>query len=626
MGPRTTAFVQRWARPALLFAWLMAVLLHPATARAGWVEMHVARDDLRVAIASDGTARVEHRVLLLVSGGPLKTFTIRGVDPDAALEEGAYLVTEKEDKDGSVEAAVPLQLERVTVGSEATARTDVTVSVDGGRGVMRGRYVAVVRYKTDLVARGAIRMEGVSARIDWTGPSWEDGLESTRAVFEVPNGTRPPETIEPGDDTAGASGTFLTNVTRRPGTDLVEVVRPYASRGERVTWSLRLDAKAIKAGAAASPEEGPHSRDPRGDRAAPERRSLIVFVASARDTMFVIGGLALFVFLASIVAAHALDIRRRAAARDQTARPLVPLPIAVRAIATGALFLTGLWLELHEPTSLYGTIAIAACTPFIWHRTSVGRPTLRGPGAWLCVRVDEAFAAERPRPRGMFDAASIPGAIFLALLIGGFVIAGRQVAERSVYHGILIALDVVPLLALFLTGRAASFVPDPAIDSIPLLKAVVKRVEAAGIEARVIPRVRIPQSEPDPDELRVVFLPKRPHAGLRAIEAGVAFGAGPGGYVALPEVLVRFEEGSPCDSLVEGLEPFGKTQRGRKADERVLTFVPKIPTAGMTADLVLAILERTSVRSVPGNENGRASVASRRAAPASSLRLPPASA
>lgn len=613
-------------RVASLVAWMLALFLLPATARAGWVEMHVARDDLRVAIAPDGKARVEHRVLLLVSGGPLKTFTIRGVDPDAALEEGAYLVTEKDDKEGSVEAAVPLQLERVTVGSDATARTDVNVAIDGGRGVMRGRYVAVVRYQTDLAARGAIRVEGVSARIDWTGPSWEDGIESTRAVFELPSGTRAPETVEPGDDAAGASGTFLTNVTRRPGTDLVEVVRPYASRGERVTWSLRLDAKALKVGSVGSAEEAQHAHAPDRGRVLPERRSLIVFVSSARDTMFLIGGLALFIFIASIVAAHALDIRRRAAERGQTARPLLALPIPVRAIATGALFLTGLWLELHEPTSLYGTIAIAACTPFIWHRTAVARGTLRGPGSWLCLRVDEAFAPERPRPRGMFDAASIPGAIFLALLIGGFVLAGRQVAERSVYHGVLIALDVVPLLALFLTGRASSLVPDPAIDSIPLLKAVVKRVEAAAGEARVIPRVRIPDNEPDPDELRVVFLPKRPHAGLRAIEAGVAFASGPGGYVALPEVLLRFEEGSPCDALVEGLEPFGKTQRGRKADERVLTFVPKLPTAAMTADLVLAILERTSVRTSPGSAMSRASASNSRSEPATSLRLPPASA
>jgi hypothetical protein len=60
--------------------------------------MHVARDDIRVHVDRDGTARVEHKVLLLVSGGPLKSFTIRGVDGDAALEDGAFVIPEADDE------------------------------------------------------------------------------------------------------------------------------------------------------------------------------------------------------------------------------------------------------------------------------------------------------------------------------------------------------------------------------------------------------------------------------------------------------------------------------------------------------------------------------------------------
>ena len=62
----------------------------------------------------------------------------------------------------------------------------------------------------------------------------------------------------------------------------------------------------------------------------------------------------------------------------------------------------------------------------------------------------------------------------------------------------------------------------------------------------------------------------------------------------LPEVLLRFDEGSACDELVQGLEPFGRVQRGRRAEERVVSFCPKVPTAAVTADLVLAVLERTT--------------------------------
>jgi hypothetical protein len=600
------------ARPIaalLCFALSLLAVALPRTALA-WVEMHVAKDDVRVVVHKDGSARVEHKILLLVSGGPLKSFTIRGVDPDAALDDGAYILSEQDDKSGSLEHGAPLALKRVT--AEGVERTDLVVDIDGGRGVSRGRYVAVLRYKTNLLERGLLRVEGATARVDWIGPAWEDGLETTRAWFHFPTAPLEPKAIDPdeGNDEAGGY-TFLTTVSRRPEADVLEVVRPYASRGERVVWSVRFDKTALAVDVArALPAEQAGPGDPKPAR-APLR-----LVGSPKDTLFLVGALALFALIATLVAAHALEVRRRAAAREQRPRPLVPLPIGARAIAAGALFLGGLWLQLTRPSSLLGAATVASVALFVWHRPVVAKPALRGPGAWLCLRVDEAFAAARPRPRGLFVATSLPGALALTVLFTAFGAAAWRVSQHSIYHAILVALDVIPLLSLFLSGRDASLAPDPAVDSIPLLREVVRRVERRSkVAVRVVPRVRIPSGQPDPDELRVVFLPREPARGLRAIEVAVAFAGGPGGYVALPEVLLRFEEGSACDEHVQHLEPYGRAQRGRKADERVLSLAPKLPTAALTADLVVAVLERTTaprVVDVPPPKSRRAPARARR--------------
>lgn len=579
----------------LCFALAALALLLPRPALA-WVELHVAKDDVRVVVSKDGSARVEHKLLLLVSGGPLKSFTVRGVDPDAALEDGAFIVNEKDEKAGSAENGAPLALQRVT--AEGVDRTDLVIDIDGGRGVSRGRYVAVFRYRTQLLERGLLRLEGASARLDWVGPAFEDGLETTRAWFQFPSAPIEPKAIEGDEGEDGGGFTFLTTFTRRPDGDVLEVVRPYASRGERVVWSVRFDKAALAAGAADAPQAGPASpADPKVAR-APLR-----LVGDPRDTLLLVGALGLFVLIASLIAAHAESVRRRAAERDQRPRPLLPLPAVLRALAGGGAFVAGLWLQLTRPSSLLGAVAVASVALFIWHRPVSAKPALRGPGAWLCLRVQEAFAAARPRPRGLFVASSLPGALLLALLVGGAGLAASRVAQHSVYHAILIALDVIPLLALFLSGRDASLVPDPAVDSVPLLREVVRRVERkAKLPPRVIPRVRIPNGQPDPDELRVVFLPRDPVRGLRAVEVAAVFVGGPGGYVILPEILVRFEEGSACDQLLLQLEPYGRAQRGRKADERVLSFSPKLPTAALTADMIVAILERTATAARPPAE------------------------
>lgn len=159
------------------------------------------------------------------------------------------------------------------------------------------------------------------------------------------------------------------------------------------------------------------------------------------------------------------------------------------------------------------------------------------------------------------------------------------VAEVSPLRAELVALDVTALLAVFATGRLAELPPDPGTAPAPFLRRIANRLEKKARGARVVARLRMPDGGERPDELRLGVVPKPAHAGFIALEIGVVFVPGAGGAIALPEVLVRVVAGSRCE---EAMAPFARAARvcrGRRPNERVLVFRPRLPLANDTADL-----------------------------------------
>ncbi len=142
-----------------------------------WVDLKVSADDIHVAVDANGTAEVEHRVTLLVSGGPLKKVVLRGVDADAKVEDGGYVVLENNAAKGA-EGALPIAVEKALAkrkeGSTEPDRTDLTIDLDEGVGIKRGAWVLDVRYSTDLKATGALAHDGATDLLKWTGPAWDD--------------------------------------------------------------------------------------------------------------------------------------------------------------------------------------------------------------------------------------------------------------------------------------------------------------------------------------------------------------------------------------------------------------------------------------------------------------------
>jgi hypothetical protein len=109
----------------------------------------------------------------------------------------------------------------------------------------------------------------------------------------------------------------------------------------------------------------------------------------------------------------------------------------------------------------------------------------------------------------------------------------------------------------------------------------------------------LPEGSEDFDELRLLCASKVPLRGFIGIELGLVGTAGAGGFIRLPEILVRVVDASPCHEALLRLLPGSRWIRGRRADERVTSLRPRLPTTAMTIALVARLVEHTRDTSPP---------------------------
>jgi hypothetical protein len=596
-GLRTHATQRsRSGRPFYFLLIFLVLLFIPRAARA-WVEVHVLADEARVALATDGRAKVEHRITLKVGGGPLRSLELRGVDRDAVPTQDGYVVVEREARAGSMASASPITVERVDPADgdpaerapapdAAAKETSLLVRFDG-RDVARGTFVLVLRYTTDLAGRGLVKVDGALSRVEWRGPIWDDGYESARTIFELP----PAPTAPRVDDSLAGDGTevptVLSTVRRTPDKDEIELVRPYAPQREALVWTIRVDPHALRDRVVRAPQPPVAPREPRGGLSEPWRRGL-----------WIAGGIALFVVFASLVAAKSRQVARHAKAAGVAPRPLVPLPAWARALLGAAALTAGVIAQVALEQALAGSMCVAAAVALAAHRTPewARGQALRGPGRWLPISEAEAYRRP-PAPRGAsLDVSTRAGRALLALSIALFAAATAFLYLRASHHDAwMCGLDFVVVLALLGTGRLRELPPDPAVAPAPFFERVGRRVQRAFAKrepVRIVPRIRVPEGQPDADEMRLWLAPSRARPGFVAVEIGVVYVPGAGGAIGLPEILLRVHKGSDCDRAIDGLARFGRSMRGRKPDERVIAFSPRLPTARFTADLAAAVVAR----------------------------------
>lgn len=609
---------RRGPLPALLAIALALVvfLCAPRSARA-WVDVNVEGDDVRLTVEPSGAVRVEHRITLKIAGGPLRAIDVRGVDRDAAPEADGYVVPQREAQANSLASAVPIAVEMMAPANKpesdgSPALPILRIRFQNEKGLGRGVYVILVRYRSSLANR--ITLDGAMARVSWRGPVWDDGLDSQRITFDFPAAPNEPRLDDGppvlGDVAPTAAGNAAAPVTlstlrRSSARDAIELMRPYAPSGERITWAVRADARALR-GALPDPSRNAAAPIAEDGLAAPAQRALVLAAAFA-----------IFLLYAILVAKKSSDVARAAEAAGAVARPLVRIPAVLRALLAGAALVGGLAVELVLYRATLGAILVLAATLLAAHLPAQWKQggRLRGPGRWLPVAEAEAFRSPPRAPGGHLDASTRNGTIVLVLVLAAVAGGVYLLTDISPYQAQIVAFDTTAILAIFGTGLRSSLPPDPGSAPASFLRTVARRVRKAyrGDPPRIVGRIRVPEGSAAPDELRLAIAPRGALPGFGTIEIGVVHVAGVGGSIALPEVLLRVTDGSECDRALHLMARHGRSMRGRKPGERVYIFTPRWPTARLTAGLVTR-LARAVVAPAAQDAAPRSTAASRQAA------------
>lgn len=578
-----------------LVAAALLVAIWTLSGRASaWVESSVESDVATIDLGRDGRATVEHQILVKVRGGPFMGFELPGADTDAELMPNAS-VSEAESGHGAA-PTLPLIIDKKDDGT-------LRIEVDAPKGVRSGSYLFKFSYRTNFVARDLLQPSGTQVDLHWTGPRFDDGIDSARVVFRVPPATTPPHLPEHGAAGEPIDGLFIGNLRRAADKDELEVVRPHVAKGEPVVWRIETDAKAFDAFAPAAtvPALAP----------APDEAPL-----PARVRAIAIGvGLGILIVYALLVLLNFRATAEACKTRGGSPRALIGIPVALRAVLAGASLAgaaaVGAFTEL--PT-LAGALLLVAIVLAVQLPPRAKAP-LRAPGHWLPLSDEEAFGRpKRVVPGRWLDAGSLRGFIVFALALAAFAGGAVRLLAHSPYHALMLALASACLLPIFCTGRASELPADPVQEPRALLAWLAKRLRK-NAALKVVPWARIPEASPDPDELRLLVMPRRALPGLTSIEVGVEYHHGIGGPIALPCVLVRAVDGS---ATYRALPRSVVWSRGRKPEERVAVIRPKLPTRGMCLALVRRL---TAMLIVDAQSSKRSSSPGKRASTAKAGRL-----
>ena len=528
----------------------------------GWEEVHQTSDDVRVAVGADGIAMVQHHLRFRVVAGHFKTFDFTGVEPSADLVAETTALMEK---GGELPA-------HVTPNPKTPGA--VKIAFDEPRGLGRGVYVLDVSYRLDLVAAKMLVRDGAMWRLAWTAPPSPEGHDGARVVFEMPTAPTEPRLASPEQ-----AATTLATLRREADKDELELVRAHIPRGEAVTWSARVDPKAFPR--VTSPELRPPVSAAGVVPSTPVPNHVpLVLIACA---LAVIAGA-----FATALGMKQSFVARACAAASVRPRPLLPLRWGLGPFVYGAS-VAGALAALLWGTPIYGAALVVLAMLLAAHRSPAPIASPRGPGRWQAIADSEVLVA-RPRDAMAGDALDIGARsgklVVLALTI---VLGVTAFVLRTRVAGASIAVPLVSaaLVPLFVTGTRAQLPRGPgelaALVLRPARDSLARLVDLAHVDVRCLARFR--DGTTSYDEVRLSCAPTDRIPGLRSIELALATLA-PSAPVALPEVLVRFEDGSQAGSKIAQLAPGIRVVTGRGPEEKVLRLAPRVPTPAGAARLL----------------------------------------
>jgi hypothetical protein len=518
-----------------------------------WQEAHEVGDDARVRVDANGMADVEHLVRWRIVHGPIKTIDLGNVDPAATLDPTVSIATD----DG-----------HGTTGHAARqGDSGIRVVVEDPRALVRGTFTIDLRWHTDLVATGAAVRDGTSLRLTLASPGASDGFDAARVVLDLPAAPGAPEAIVA--DTGAIDDSVLTTLRRGPTRDELELVRPHVGRGELVASTVRVDPRALSFGVPAGASPGMADRPPMKE---PNR---------IREVLLASGFGVIATLFALLVAAKSRAAAKAGERKGARVVGVLPLPTGLRAAVAGLALASAVGLQIGGESAAGAYFAVLA-TLAAGLRPPRAARAVRGPGRWLALRSADAFA-EEPARRDWFDidtGAGRAAALFAGLAVLAVAWATKHAVPESFW---LAAIDGAALVPLFITGRASQIGPEAGRGGQRWLARAfsqLRRIE----ELRTTPWGRLTLGGAV-DELRLRVAPRSAVSGFVGIEIGLAWRRTTVGWVCAPEILARvLRDGEGAARLAERA-PTACAVPGRRADERVVRFVPRAPTCDATVTL-----------------------------------------
>ncbi len=527
----------------------------------GWQEMHETSDDVRLEVGADGVATVQHHLRYRIVAGHFKTFDLVGVDPRAEVASGAVVTPEK----GGSEIAARVE-------PVAKAPGTLRIMIDEGKGIGRGTYVVDVKYRLDLVATRMLTRDGAMWKLAWTAPPAPEGHDGARVIFDVPAAP-----TEPRLAAAAESTTTLATVRRSTERDELELVRAHVPRGEAVTWAARIDPKAFPRVTSTELRPAPVAEiAPRSLLGTSVKRALV-----AAAFALVAGA------LAALLREKQKAVGAAAALRSARPRPLLPLPYGIGPFAYGIVSALALAALLWW-SPVVGALLVALGMALAAHRapSPIARP--RGPGAWRPVSDPKALlpGTPAPLPTDALDIATTRARLVFGAIACGVIGAAWLLRGHVPQIAVSLPLASAVLVPIFVTGTRSQMVPTPIELAARVLRpardALATTMDLSHIELGTIGRVVGKAGALD--EVRLACAPRDRTPGFRAIELALA--TSPVGHGAVPEVFIRFDDGSPAAERIARLAIGAPVVVGRTPEERVVRLSPDEPTPKAAAALV----------------------------------------